>query len=41
MGERARLHVKRAFDWDNNLPEVVLLLDPVEHPPADVAVSHG
>ncbi|MGB1139715.1 MAG: TIGR03087 family PEP-CTERM/XrtA system glycosyltransferase [Halioglobus sp.] len=41
MGERARSHVKDAFDWDNNLPEVVLLLEQAGHAPVNVAVSHG
>ena len=41
MGERARLLVKHAFDWGNNLPEVVTLLEQAEGAPADIAVSHG
>jgi len=42
VGDRAREHVVHEFNWDNNLPEVVLLLgQSVNAPPLAEAVGHG
>jgi sugar transferase (PEP-CTERM/EpsH1 system associated) len=41
MGQRARAHVRNAFDWDNNLPEVVLLLQSPAFATDRKVVSHG
>lgn len=41
MGARARAHVRNAFDWDCNLPEVVLLLEPSATAADPGMASHG